>query len=167
MNDPWNQGATAQPVQPVNPYLNWTPAQVLSAHIEAKKALEKAKERELALRLETQARYFPGNVVKGTHNFELGNGYSLKLVNGENIKVADVEGQSLEDTLDEIAKIGNLGAVMADEIVKFKPSLAVVEYKKLVDNNDEQAKRIKALIDKHITVTPATPTLEFVEPKNK
>ncbi len=167
MNDPWNQGAIAQPVPQINPYKDWTPAQVLNAHIEAKKALEKAKELELALRLETTARYFSGKTEKGTHNFELGNGYILKLVNGENIKVADVEGQKLDDTLDEIAKIGNLGAVMADEIVKFKPTLAVTEYKKLVDNNDDQAKRIKALIDKHITVTPATPTIEFVEPNNK
>lgn len=170
MNNPWNtqQPQVATPAQPINPYLNWTPDQVLQAHLEAKTALGKAVETEIALRKEVKARYFPdAGDTKGTFNFDLGNGYKLKLKNGEYVKVADTDEQSLETALDAIAKIGNLGAVMADELVKFKPELSLTEYNKLKDNDDAQAKRIKSIIDKHITITPATPTLEFVEPKNK
>lgn len=168
MNNPWETPALAVPVAPVNPFKDWTPDQVLRAHQEAELRLGKAKELEMALRLEVVARYFANETKpKGTFNFELGNGYKLKLEKKQYIKVGDIpEGKALEDTLDEIAKIGNVGSVLADRLVKFSPELSVTEYNKL-DDADDQEKRIKALIDAHITVTPATPTIKIVEPKNK
>lgn len=121
--------------------------------------LAAAKDHEMALRLklcEGVFNYSPDELRKGTENLELGNGYKLKFVGAIRTTFPNVE--QLRATLDQMEKSGKVGALIADRIVRWKPELSATEYEQLPE-------QFKPMIDACILKKPATPTLEFVEPK--
>lgn len=128
----------------------------------AVKALAAAKDAEAALRREVLAEAFqfdPEALREGTENFELGNGYKLKAV----FKISrnlNNENDAVDKVLSKIEKAGAEGQFIAERLVKWKPELAVSEYKKLPE-------KFKKMIDEVVTSKEATPSLELVAPKSK
>lgn len=120
-------------------------------------ALERAKR---AVLYQTLA---PGN-VDTTETVDLGGDYKLKLTGSLNYKLQYSQKENgdaaLNAAIDAIEKAGNEGPFIADRLIKWTPELAVGEYKKLDPNG-----KIKPLIDAVLTITPGSPTLEFVKPK--
>ena len=130
---------------------------------EAERALNAAKEKEMALRTKVFGTCFPDAEV-GTNTLELGKGYKLKGVRKLNYNLANGQGET-EAALDQIAALGNEGAFIAERLVGWTPKLSLTEYKKLEPKNNPTHKRIKELIDAVLTVTDGAPTLEVVTPK--
>ncbi len=128
----------------------------------AKATLEAAKNNELELRNILAKMCFP-NPVKGTQRIDLGEGYSLKMVHKVNYKI---DAEKVEDVLDEIEKVGNEGQFLGERLVKLQYDLSVSEYGKL-DVSNPTHKKVKALLDKIVTTTDATPAMEFEVPKPK
>lgn len=124
----------------------------------AKKTLAVAVETEMALRKELFALAFKADLV-GTENYELGNGYKLKGVGKINY---NVDTAHVDEALAAIENCGNEGKFIAERLISWKPALSLTEYKQLSSEGP-----YKKLIDKVITTSPATPTLEIVEPKAK
>jgi hypothetical protein len=123
----------------------------------AKEELAIAKVAESQLRKLVIETLFPTHKEEGTENFELGNGYKVKAVFKQTYSLSadDVVG-----CLEQMAELDEAGKVYAERLVKFKPELSTSEYKKLPEP-------YKALIDLILTVKPASPSLELVEPKAK
>lgn len=99
----------------------------------------------------------------GMNNHDLGNGYTLKFGNTIGYSFGDHSNEAIERVMDEIEKVGNVGAVLVDRLVKTKYEPSMTEYKALGDTNDEQA--IKKLFDSIFTTKPGAPALEVKEPK--
>jgi hypothetical protein len=141
---------------------------LLNKWLAAQQALVKAKDEEAKLRAQVvsdiiQAK--PGE--KGTRNYELNAGYKLKAVLKLNYKLNNDE---VDNTLDRIERIGEEGKFIAERLVKFKPELSVTEYNTISEraaNGDSTAKKIIAELNKILTISDATPSLELVEPKAK
>src|SRR5687768_3751498 len=108
----------------------------------AKKALDDAKDTEADLRQKGVAALKPTK-DSGTEYAELGAGYRAKMVLKLNYGFGESTNDQVEAMLDEIEKIGNEGAFLADRLVKWKPELSVTEYKALDPENESHAK-IKA-----------------------
>ena len=168
----WGQPQPAQPPQMTVEQRN----ALIRNWLDAKKALETAKDAEMNLREEVTKVLFP-TPKKGTQRFSLGEGYNVKLVYKLNPKLGDAEklnasgdkipvNDQIEATLIEIEKVGNEGVLLADRLIKTKYELSMSEYQKLDESNPSH-KKIKAEIDKILTLTPAAPSLEFEEPKPK
>lgn len=113
---------------------------------------------------------FP-NPVKGTQRYPLGNGYNVKLAYGTNytlfepIKAADRYDPTLA-LVESIEALGNEGPAIANRLFKFKIELSPSEYEALDTDFPIQAE-IKKLIDAKLTTKPASPQLDFEEPKTK
>jgi hypothetical protein len=115
---------------------------------------------------------------KGTNRYHLNAGYAVKLVHGTNYTLGDknlvnVETQEkipvnaqVQAVLGEIAKLGNRGPELAEDLVKWKPELNEKAYLAL-DLNDESEAKAKQMIDSILTSKPATPQLTFEIPKEK
>ena len=131
-----------------------------------KDALAKAKDDEMDLRKYIVSRAFPEK-HEGTNTVALGNGYELKAGVKFNYQLADNE--TVEKTLDKVAKIGNQGAFIADRLVSWKPSFLLTEYRALVDAapSSAEAQEILAVVGEMLIITDAAPTLEIKEPKVK
>jgi hypothetical protein len=114
---------------------------------EIQNKLSSLKDEELELRKQIHKLIFKETIETGTHKHNLGNGYSLKLTCKNNLKVdsADVVEQYAADYL---------------SVFKKKYDLSMTEYNKLSDSE-------KKIVDRVLTFTPGTPSLELVEPKGK
>lgn len=125
------------------------------------KALAAAKEQEAELRKKVLSECFDyeEDDREGTQNVELGNGYKLKAVFKLSRRL-DNKDNAVDDALSKMEASGAEGEFLAERIVKWKPELALSEYKKLPD-------KFKELIDTLITAKPGTPSLSLVEPKSK
>jgi len=121
----------------------------------AKEELAIAKVAESQLRKLVIESLFPAHKNEGTENHDLGNGYKIKAVFKQTYTLSadDVSG-----CLEQMAELDEAGKIFAECLVKFKPELVISEYKKLPEP-------YKALIDLILTVTPASPSLELIEPK--
>ena len=140
-----------------------------------KQQLDFYKLEENKARLAVTATLFP-TPKKGTQRYELGAGYKVKLVHGNNYKLGNkdlvdpVEGEAIpinkqvEALEDAIREVGNEGSFLADRLIKWKPELSESEYLAL-DPENETHMKVKALIDANLTITPATPQLTLEEPK--
>lgn len=127
----------------------------------AKEALDVAKATETQLR---------GMVVEvfsqetdpmksGVENVEVGWGYKLKIDHKLNYKLDNADDcAKLNSVLNVIETSMTGGNIIADRLVKWKPELALSEYKLLSPAN-------KALIDAVLTVTPASKSVELIAPK--
>jgi hypothetical protein len=145
---------------------NWLGAKVQSTE---------AVEVERALRAQTTAICFP-NPTKGTQRIPLGDGYQLKLVYKLNHKLGNAQAvdedgsklsistqvEKLEDAI--IEKHGDVGAALLKRLIKWTPELSATEFDKLDKTSNTEAD-IAAMISEILTIEPATPTLEFEEPK--
>lgn len=108
------------------------------------------KEREQALRVRIFGACFE-NPVEGTNNFPLPAGYVLKFTHKINRIVDASVLQSVREELETLK-------VNMDDVIKFKPELAVGTYKKLTPE-------AKLVMDKAVTSKPGTPSYEIVLPK--
>ena len=99
----------------------------------------------------------------GMNNHPLANGWLLKFGNSTVYSFGEASNEEIEAIMDEIEKVGNIGAVLVDRLIKTKYEPSITEYKALGDTDDE--KRIKALIDKILVTKPGAPALEIKEPK--
>ena len=126
--------------------------------LDAKAASASAVETERVLRQQVMTAFYPeAQPEKGTFNQELGNGYKLKFGFKQNITLNSA---LVNDALAEIERTGEEGKFIAERLVKFKPELSLTEYANLSDNH-------RRIIDRIVTTKPASPTIEFVEPKAK
>lgn len=143
--------------------------------LDAKETLEPAKTAESEARQAVATMLFT-NPRKGTNRYHLNAGYAVKLVYGTNYTLGDkdkvdvnlqekipVEKQ-VREVLEAIAKLGNAGPKLAEELVKWKPELNEKAYLAL-DSEDETEAEAKRLIDTILTSKPATPQLSFEVPK--
>lgn len=137
---------------------------LIAAWRNAKQALDNAIQLERTLRDQVVEACFP-NAGEGTSNLDIGMGYKLKVTVKINRNLTNGEGQT-DDVLDEITKLGNEGAFIAERLVGWTPKLSLTEYKKLEQSNPTHVK-IKNMIDKVVTSSPGAPSLEMVPPKGQ
>jgi hypothetical protein len=118
--------------------------------------LQTYKQKESELRTEIVRRSFD-TAPTGTTNISLPKGFVLKCVKKVNY---NVDQKNIKVALAAIAKLGNEGEFIAGRLIKWKAELSLTEYKQIPDS-------VKKIIDGAITIVPAMPTLEIVEPKKK
>lgn len=150
-----------------NPLDAMTRDQVLMTWEHAKKTLDDAKEREMTLRKYVVAKAFT-TPTEGTNTLDIGNDFKLKAVINYNYNLADND--TVEKTLEKIAKVGNDGPFIADRLVKWEATFLLTEYRKLqegAENNSPEAIKILKLCNEMLTITDKAPTLEIKEPKAK
>lgn len=146
--------------------------------LDNKETAVNAVELERACRAKVTETLFP-NPKKGTQRYELSGGYKIKLVHGwtyslgiKDMPNPDVEGatipivKQIEDLQQAISECGNEGPILSERLIKWVPQLVPSEYEKL-NVEYEIEKKIKDMIDVLLTVKPASPQLEFEEPKAK
>lgn len=129
--------------------------------------LAEAKADEMEMRKYIVSRAFPEK-KEGTNTAQLGNGYELKAVIKYNYNLE--ENAVVEKTLDEISKVGNEGAFIADRLVSWTPNFLKSEYTKLqqdAESGSETAQQIVKLVHKMLVITDAAPTLDIKVPKGK
>ena len=126
--------------------------------LDAQSASKAAVELERDLRKAVMASFYPDEQPeKGTFNQELGNGYKLKFGFKQTLTL---NAALVNDVLSEIERSSEDGKFIAERLVKFKPELSLTEYNNLSDTH-------RHIIDRIVTTKPASPTIEFVEPKVK
>lgn len=117
---------------------------------EAKDKLEEVKALEGKLRKELFDQAFP-EANEGTNTEELPGGWKIKGIFKVNYTVD-------EAALPEVLKQLTAHEVVVDNLVSYKPSLKVGEFKKLPEN-------LQILMGTALTIKPGAPTLELVPPK--
>ena len=100
-----------------NEYDKLSRDELLLRWAELKTELEKAKTLEIELRKFIVKREFP-NAKEGTNKLELGNGYKLKAEIKYNYKI---DNENIDSVLEDIAKIGNEGHIIAERLIKWTP----------------------------------------------
>lgn len=128
--------------------------------LEASRQLAHWKNEENRLRLAVIARNFPTHKDEGTENFQLdAEGYALKAVFKFNYNLNNRD-DAVDKALTKLEKASEEGKFIAERLVKWKPEISVTEWRNL---DPKYAK----LFDGVLTVSPGTPSLEFVVPKEK
>jgi hypothetical protein len=117
--------------------------------------LARVKAEELALRLELVAEHFPKGCT-GTVKVEVGAGYVLAGEFGVYYRLPAED--KTRPVLNRMAAADAAGPELVKRLVKWTPEVRVGELKQLPP-------RMRSLIDKVLTVSPATPSLELREPK--
>lgn len=128
---------------------------LLMEWMDAKEALELAKKKEVLLRNMVANAFFKNEQKEGTNNYELGNGYTLKLK--QNYIFSFVDNLPVEEML---AKLSALGFEDGEKYVKFKPSLVLTEYRKLEGDR-------KIAFDTMLEIKQSLPSIELVTPQKK
>lgn len=126
----------------------------LVAWLQAADELATAKARELELRAEVLGAAFPA-IKSGTSSAELGAGYGLKAVLRLNYKL---DPPKTDAALGKLRARGEVGALLADRVVKLEPKLVLGEYFKL-------EKADARLFQPALTITPGQASLELTRPK--
>ena len=172
MSNPWpSQSAPAFIAAPKTPTLE----EVLTKWENSKKLLDEAKENEVEYRKQAFALGFGADAKEGTNTIELGNGYALKGVKKLNYNLKAPEGykgdtvDAIDDCVDRFIKISNEGSFVAERLFKWSVNMSITEYRKLVEEADysEPKKAMLKELEKVLTITEASPTLEIKEPKAK
>lgn len=120
------------------------------------KELARAKAEESEARLNVIKLFDAEADASGVRNIDLGSGYKLKATFKLNHKITG----DVNKMLEKLEKSSEEGKFIAERLVKFKAELALTEYKNLSD-------KMRKLVDEFIVTSPATPSLELVEPKSK
>lgn len=156
----------APPPYSENPLDKLSRDEILTKWQQLKTDIETAKQAEMAMRKYIVKRAFP-EATEGTNKQDLGNGYSLKAGVKFNYNL-DNDLEEVEKALDDISKMGNEGAFLADRLVQWSASFLLTEYRKLCEEDATPIQRkIKARIERVLTITEASPTLDIVAPKAK
>lgn len=133
---------------------------VLAAWQSADHQLHAAKERESAARDALVKAFYPnGYVPKGTNNFDIGQGYVVKIVGKINYTV---DGEAANLAVSALRQHSPEGQFIAERLFHWKPDLSVSEYDKIIDKPD-----LMRLVLPAITSKPGTPSVEIVQPKRK
>ena len=144
--------------------------------IDAKTALAKFKTEEGEARAVVSSSFFP-TPKKGTQYAPLGGGWRLKLVFGWNYKLGEtkkidelsglevtVETQ-IKDLEERIKALGPEGEMIVRRVIRWSPELVEKEYLLLASEIATPAETAAFdLITEMLTITPASPKLEMVEP---
>jgi hypothetical protein len=157
----WPEGPTANPWDTLNQ------DQLLMLWDSKKKALSDAKEAEMELRKYIVTRAFP-SPKEGVNTIELGNNYELKANIKFNYKLAD--NKIVENCLDRIALMGNMGPFVAERLVSWSPSFLLTEYRNLQEqakDGDKFAASVLTIVNEMLEITDASPSLEIKTPKAK
>ena len=152
---------------PGNPLDAMSEDQLLMLWDSKKKAIEIDKEEEMDLRKYIVGRAFPKK-QEGTNTKELGQGYQLKATIKYNYNLADND--TVEEKLNKISSLGNMGPFIADRLVSWKPSFLLTEYRQLCEDEakgDKFAKSVLNIVNEMLTISEAAPSLEIKEPKVK
>ena len=107
--------------------------------------------------------------TEGTNTVELGNDYKAKVNYKYNYKLAN-DNDVVWAGLERIEKLGNEGKFVAERLVSWSPSFLLTEYRQLQEDAEKGSEFAKAAlkeINSFMTVSPASPTLEIIEPKKK
>lgn len=128
---------------------------LLMEWMDAKETLELAKKKEVLLRNMVANAFFKNEQKEGTNNYELGNGYILKLK--QNYIFSFVDKLPVEEML---AKLSALGFEDGEKYIKFKPSLVLTEYRKLEGDR-------KIAFDTMLEIKQSLPSIELVTPQKK
>lgn len=127
---------------------------LLSAWNAAKQALTEATglERELRARVIEIFSTETNEMASGIESIDLGDGFDLKINHRLDYKLGDrIE---VNDALYKIAASMEGGPVVAERLVKWKPEIAISEYKLLGPIQ-------VGLINKVLTIKPATKSIEI------
>lgn len=116
---------------------------------------------ERALRMKIVELGFPAefaamNTSEGTKNLEIGGGWKLQAVFKQNYSLPNFD--TVRKTLTQIRELGtNEGQAAYERCVKFKPELAIGEYKK----TSGEPRRI---LDTIVTMKPGLTEVKLIEP---
>lgn len=161
----WGNEAAVSSAQPATaPFSVEERDRRLAAWDEAKAILDRAKASEMEARKAVADYCFP-EAKEGTNRIELNNGHSLKMVHKLSYKIS-ASNDEIDRIEDEAGKIGNEGTFLIERIITWTPNFAKSEYNKLEPGNPTHVK-IKALVDRVLTITPGAPSLEIEAPKAK
>lgn len=116
---------------------------------------KKLVEREQELRKEVFGMFFE-LPKEGVNAFDLANGWKLKGTYKLERKIDEAALPAIKEVLAKLQ-------VNSDVLIKWKPELAITEYKSLLILNPEAVK----VFDQVLTTKPGSPTLELVPPKTK
>lgn len=139
---------------------------VLQEWKDIKEKLDKFKALEMEYRLCIVKGLFPAAKV-GTNNLPLGSDWKLQAVIKENYTLEKIPKElappdpwvKVQEALEQFVQLrGDVGAHIADRLVKWEPVLSVSEYKSLPED-------LRVVIDKILTVSEASPELKLVPPK--
>lgn len=140
-----------------------TKDQKLQKWLDAKTALDAAKETEMEMRKAVVDAFpFDADKKEGTQNLELANGFKLKVVKAQNYNLkGDVDAALLayENAAGTPEEHGRR-KLETELLVKWKPNLSVSAYR-------EAPTELLKAIETVLTITDGSPTLELVEPKAK
>ena len=149
MNKSWDQ-PNSTPIQNLDEYKM---KELLFGWYDMQAKLKELKAKEIAVRKELFAHYFP-NPIEGTNDFELENGYILK---GKRSIERSVEDASFRSSLKEIRSKG----IPPESLINYKPSLIKKAYNLLTDEE-------RNYFDQFLIIKKGSPTLEVILPaKNK
>lgn len=133
--------------------INSAKLQKIAEWQDAKEAIAAATANERSLRNEIVELFsdIKDPDYSGTENVETPAG-QIKIVHKLNYTLGNAD--LVEKALDDIEKSQQGGNVIAERLVNWKPEISVREYKLLEP-------RQQAMIDKVLTIKPATKTIEF------
>lgn len=143
---------------------------------QAKEVLEAAKAKEMELRkhIVSDFNLFDPKKTKGTENYDLGNGYSLKCVKKENYKIENKKGEAFRvlHEINEMAAVMIVGTnaeekafgeqlqEITKELFSFDANLKLTQFEKL-----PKGSAARKMVESILTITDGSPTLELVSPK--
>lgn len=129
----------------------------------AKTRLQDLQKLENTLRKELVAELFADR-TEGTETLALAHGYKLKATKKVNYYVGNDQLTRLEVMLNKLK-----GEALFTSLFRFKPELSVTQYKQALPVFLETlapaaAARVRQQLAETITIAPAMPTLELIEP---
>ena len=112
---------------------------------------------------------------KGTQRYDIGGGYKVKLVYNLTYTIGDKDKtdeagekvsirRQVEELEEAVNAMGEAHRIAFESVVSWVPQVSGSAYEKL-DKNDPIQLQVKLAIDEMLTIKPASPTLEFEEPK--
>lgn len=121
--------------------------------------LARVKAAEALLRGKIFKHFFP-NPVEGTNKFELGDGTGavLKATHVINRQVDPGALDAMRKTQQEAVEGSNTPKLNLDVLVKWKPEVAITEYRKLTDEE-------RHFFDQCLIIKPGSPQVEITIPK--
>jgi len=124
--------------------------------LKADKLLAEAKTREGNLRKDVVEHVFKSAKV-GVNTLDLGNGYKLKATVKQNYTLQKDENGGYDNVT---SLYDSLSEGVASLLFKWKPEMSLSTYKALHPGDRE-------VVNTVLLITPGTPSLDFVQPKEK
>lgn len=123
-------------------------------------ALDAMREEELIARNKVVGYFFEDYTDKaGTENFDLTQGYKIKLVFAQNYSVPSAKnGEAVKGVIEKLNKLGDDGKFIAERLFRWKPELSKTEW-------DALSPSFKRIVSPIVTQKAALPTVEIVAPK--